>query len=583
MELRKHWWGVTAAGLLLVYLGVSLRAPRSFGVTAFGDITTLILLALATWVMLRNCFPSRGRARAFWILMTVGCALWALNQSLWTYYEVWLRRDIPDPFVGDVVLFLHIVPMMAAVALRPHRSMEDAKPHFNTLNTLMLLLWWVFLYAFVVFPDEYVSLNVAVYSRNYDLLYLLESLALLGVLGTLAATTRGYWRKIYGNLFLGAALYAFSSESMNAAIARNQYYTGSWYDVPFLTSVCWFVWVGLSGRNLDLNPAQEVEGRGRWAALAPRLAMLAILSLPLLGLWTLFFDKAPMHVQHVRLGVTLGAALALGLCVFLKQYLLDHELIRLLEDSHKNFENLQRVQTQLVQQEKLASLGQLVAGAAHEINNPLTAILGYSDLLATHDGIGNEPASMARKIGQHARRTRSLVSDLLSFARQSPAERSLVDVGAVASRAVKMEGLHFEGKKVRVETMIEPDLPPVWGNANQIFQVCVQVLQNAGDALQDVGGGLVEVCVRSENGEVVAKFSDNGPGIREPGKVFDPFYTTKPIGKGTGLGLSASYGIVQDHHGHISCHNRAEGGAVFTLRLPVASQPAMAAVQAAKA
>ncbi|MBZ5707450.1 MAG: HAMP domain-containing histidine kinase [Acidobacteriia bacterium] len=572
-----------SAALLLVYVTVSLSVPRGATLAAFGDITQLLLLFIASVVMAANAVSERGQTRLFWSLMAVGCFMWTVSQGGWVFYEVLLRRDLPDPYFGDIVLFIHVVPFMAALALRPHLAQEERKLYFSTLNFLMLLIWWVFLYAFIVFPDEYVAMNVQTYSRNYDVLYLVENLVLLGALGLLTAGTRGAWRTIYRNLTISMALYTFCSEAMNAAIARGQYYTGSIYDIPFVAGVCWLVWVGLLARKLKPTGEPPPPERSRWMALAPRLAMIAILSLPVMGFWAVFYLDAPIHLRHFRLLVTLAATLVLGICVFIRQYLLDHELMRLLDTSHRSLENLQRLQSQLVQKEKLASLGQLVAGAAHEINNPLAAILGYAELLSSNGTLGSNQVSMAQKIGQQARRTRDLVSDLLSFARQAPAEKALVDLGSLLHRAVQMETLQLEGKKVRVETRTAPDLPRIWGNANQLFQCCLQIIGNAMDALEEVGGGVLTAEARREGDEVVLEFSDSGPGIREPLRVFDPFYTTKPIGKGTGLGLSATYGVVQDHHGQIACHNHPEGGAVFVLHFPVATTATLPEAQAAKA
>ncbi len=156
-----------------------LAVPAGFALLAFGDIAQFLLLFLAFLLMLANAVSNRGQIRLFWGLMALGCLLWSANLALWTLYEVILRRTIPEPFIGDVILFIHVVPFMAAVALRPHQS-EERKLYFSTLNFLMLLVWWVFLYAFIVFPDEYVVLNVAVYSPHYDLLYLVENLAIAG-------------------------------------------------------------------------------------------------------------------------------------------------------------------------------------------------------------------------------------------------------------------------------------------------------------------------------------------------------------------------------------------------------------------
>jgi len=310
--------------------------------------------------------------------------------------------------------------------------------------------------------------------------------------------------------------------------------------------------------------------------LAPRMAMVAILSLPLLGLWVLFFDPEPEKLLNFRILVTLAATLVLGLFVLVKQFLLDRRLIRLLRASQRSYESLERLQSQLVQREKLTSLSQLVAGAAHEINHPLTAILGYSELLAAHPTLQHEQVSLAHKIGQQAHRTRDLVSDLLSFAQQSPAEKALVDLPSVLQRALQVHEVPMRGKDIRVEISFEDDLPRIWGNSNQLLRAFLHLIENAVDALEEVGGGSLFISAHRENEEVLVRVADTGPGMRDPGRVFDPFYTTKPVGKGTGLGLSATYGVVQDHLGEISCYNRPEGGAVFILRFAAAAGAAAA-------
>jgi signal transduction histidine kinase len=580
MTSRRQWRTVGVVGITVIYACVSLSTSAGFGLLAFGDIAQFSLLFLAFLLMSANAVSTRGQTRLFWGLMALGCLLWSADLALWTLYEVILRRAIPDPFIGDAILFVHVVPFMAAVALRPHQS-EERKLYFSTLNFLMMLVWWVFLYAFIVFPDEYVVLNVAVYSPHYDLLYLVENLAFLGVLGMLAWKARGSWKRIYWNLFVASGLYAVSSLALNVAIARGKYHTGSLYDIPFIASVCWMIWAALLARDLKPPSQPAPPELSRWQMLAPRLSMLAMLSLPLMGYWAWFRDTAPPHLRQFRLLVTLAATLVLGLFVFLRQFLMDRELVRLLEESRSGLENMKRLQTELVQREKLASLAQLVSGAAHEINNPLAAILGYSELLAAQADLESNQASMARKIGQQARRTRELVSSLLSFAQQSPGEKTLLDMGSIVQRALQMKMLRTENKNIHLESRIEPDLPQIWGNVNQLFQCCVEIIGNATDALEEVGGGTFSVSVLQEGDELVMEFSDSGPGIRDPQRIFDPFYTTKPVGKGMGLGLSVSYGVVQDHKGQISCKNLLEGGAVFELRFPVAKQPAAKIAEAA--
>ena len=141
--------------------------------------------------MLANAWSERGANRRFWALMGAGCVLWAANQAAWVYCEVVLRTQLPDPWFMDVFLFLHLVPMIAAVGLRPHLAEGERKLHVGALDFLLLLVWWVFLYAFVVFPWQYVSLDVAAYHRNYSFLYVVESSVLVLMLGLAARGAPG--------------------------------------------------------------------------------------------------------------------------------------------------------------------------------------------------------------------------------------------------------------------------------------------------------------------------------------------------------------------------------------------------------
>ncbi|MGB8456532.1 MAG: ATP-binding protein, partial [Candidatus Acidiferrum sp.] len=262
------------------------------------------------------------------------------------------------------------------------------------------------------------------------------------------------------------------------------------------------------------------------------------------------------------------ASIPLALLVFLRTYLADADRTRLLSQSERSIANLQRLQAQIVQSEKLVSLGQLAAGAAHEINNPLTAILGYSDLLADDPALSEKARSTASKIRDQARRTKTLVGNLLSFARQVPAERTLLDINTVVTNAVQLRALDMRSGTVRLELQLESVLPGVRGDGNQLMQVFFNMISNAVDAMESAQGGVLTIKTMRDRAYVVVLFSDTGPGLKDPSRVFDPFYTTKPVGKGTGLGLSICFGIVQEHSGRILCYNRQEGGAVFRVELP---------------
>jgi two-component system NtrC family sensor kinase len=209
--------------------------------------------------------------------------------------------------------------------------------------------------------------------------------------------------------------------------------------------------------------------------------------------------------------------------------------------------------------------------------------VGYSDLLAANEQLDNQHRDFAEKILQQARRTKALVQNLLTFAKQTPLERRAVNINAIVGHALQLHELDFAGKNVQIICRMQADLPAVVGDENQLLQVFLHIMNNGVDAmLEHSGGGTLIVSTDVVNGRVQWTCSDTGPGIADPNRIFDPFFTTKPVGKGTGLGLSASYGIIRDHRGDISCQNRPEGGATFAISLPATEEPAVAANAVAK-
>ena len=556
-------------GLLLAFALAPAVFPNPFVRVAMGDLILLLVIAAALTLCARNAFDSRGHTRLFWSLMATGMAMWCFNQACWVWFEVVARKPVPDPFPGGIVLFLHVVPMMAAVAIRPHQADERDGMLPSALNVVILLVWWVTVYAVFVFPDEYLFTNVAVSDLRWDLLYFVEGVMLIAASGSAFFSSSGAWRELYRNIFFATVLYTFSSEAVKAVMVRG-YRTGGIYDLPYIAAGLGFLWVAIAGRRRlgDTEMRASIPGASR--PVAPLLAKLALLSLPLIGYWALFLSHDPPYLRQVRFTVAMGGVALLAFVIFFQQQLLDQRLLQLLKHSHRSFDNLQRLQGRVIQQAKLASLGELVALAASELEYPLSAILNSSERMAASSNLSREQLSNAQKIGQQARRTRELVNDLLSFAQQTPGEKSPLELKPLLQRAVQMEGFKLDKKKISltVESNDKAPLPRVLGNPNQLLQAFVQIVENAVDALQEIGGGRLQVSLWREGNEVIVQFADSGPGLRDPERVFDPFYTTKPVGKGTGLGLSATYGVIQDHQGQISCYNRPEGGAAFEIRLP---------------
>lgn len=576
MVSRIRVWAAVAALIVAGHFLLSFHAKPSFFLAAFGDLTQATLVLLAVAVTASNAFRNRGNARLFWGLMAAGCSLWAIASASWVYFEVYRGVPVPNPSLVDSVYFVHVVPMIAAVALQPHLERTWRRPALGYLDFVFLVLWWVYLYLFVVIPWEFIFLDASRYGLSFDVLYDVENGVLLVGLLVLWLRTRRVgsareWRWVYLHLFLASFLYSMSSRFINTAIQQGTYFTGSIYDLPLVMGMAWFVGAALLGARTSETASQESLPASPNPVWPARLAMAAILSLPGLALWALLEVRVPPGVQEFRLTVTLAALFVMTFLLFLRQHLLDEELLGLLHASEESVENLKSLQTQLVHSEKMAALGQLVAGAAHEINNPLTAILGYSELLKERHSPSEEARGLADKIHSQGRRIKTLVSDLLSFAKQTPAEKTQLDVNSIVSKAVQLRELNLMGANVRVDMKTDPTLPSIRGDANQILQVCFHIVGNALDALRETGGGVLMVRTSREGSNIVLEFADTGPGLMEPSRIFDPFYSTKPLGKGTGLGLSACYGIVQEHGGQIFAWNRPEGGATFRIELPVAA------------
>jgi two-component system NtrC family sensor kinase len=236
----------------------------------------------------------------------------------------------------------------------------------------------------------------------------------------------------------------------------------------------------------------------------------------------------------------------------------------------------------LVHAEKMAAVGQLVSGVAHEVNNPLTAILGFADLLMENPEMPESARKDLRVILQEAQRTKQIVQNLLSFARQMPPQRNAVQLNAILRRTMQLRSYDFNSHGVDVVEHLDEGLPDVMGDAHQLQQVFLNILNNAYDAVHEVGRpARIEIMSTKAGDAVEVSFRDNGNGIAHADKIFDPFFTTKEIGKGTGLGLSICYGILQEHGGEILCHNNIDRpGATFVVRLPAAPHTASLGVAA---
>ena len=551
----KLW--LMGVGFILASAVVSaLQMPRSFGLTAVSDIIQCLLLVSGTAAFAIAAIRSHGRLRLFWSLSGTGVGLWLAYQLFWTYYEVVLRRDVPDLCAWDIVLFLHLVPLMAAIALRPHVPRDEYAARVGRLDFALLLVWWCYLYVLIVMPWQYAVPDVAAYNRNLNGVYNAEKIVVLAGLLVCWLTSKREWRRLYASLFAMNFCYSFGSTVANLALAQNSYYSGSLYDIPLFAAMASLTWIGLRIRvdKPETDVPQALTAYGVWIA---RCSMIAVFSLPLFAAWSIADAVVPGPIRTFRLVLTLVAGLCLGIMVFARQQLLDYELVRLLNQSRTAFDGLKRLQAQILQSEKLASIGQLVGGAAHELNNPITAMLGYSDLLL-NTPLTAEQRPIAEKIGQYVRRTRSLVASLISFARQSPVPKSPVDLNTLARTAIKLAQPQWEGLQVEMRTHFDPELPKVLGDSNQLLQVCLQLLANCLHVLTERGGKVLTLSTQARAGLCVLQIATE----RLPSSV------SSSRDPESNLALSACQGILQEHRGQLCRESSADGSVNLRVELP---------------
>jgi PAS domain S-box-containing protein len=324
---------------------------------------------------------------------------------------------------------------------------------------------------------------------------------------------------------------------------------------------------GLVGKVLECGRPLAIDDYNRWEGRAESLAeSLAIVGMPI------FWGDRLMAVLDIsdRLPRTFSAGDIALLERFAPLAAAALENNRLVNDLQQQMEQLRATQTQLVQAAKLAAVGELAAGVAHELNNPLTSVLGFAELSLTNPAVGAPLHHDLEVIAREAGRARDIVRNLLDFARQTKPQRLPTDVNHVLKQTLDLIRQHIEKSGVVITEDYAPDVGLLTLDSGQIKQVFLNLITNAAQAMPK--GGTLSLRTARLGDEVAISVSDTGQGIPPEiqGRIFEPFFTTKAVGEGTGLGLSVSFGIIQEHGGRISVESRVGHGSTFTVWLPTA-------------
>ena len=399
-------------------------ARPSFRLTMLGDAFPCVLLVLAILAVRENFRSSPGILDVFWKVFAGGLGLLLLSQLYWLQYD-WLRQySAPTPIPGDSMFVLAHVFFLSALALRPHSSSAGRDLRTRSLDFVLLSVWWLSLYCYVCLPWQVVLHEFAHYNPNYYTLAFAEHLVIIVSLVVLGARRTGLWRKFYLQLMLAFILIGAGNLLLSIAIDRGWYYAGSFYDTPFFLALYLFTVAACFGPSLqpreDTAPNRELK-QSVWTA---RLAMLGVFSLPLIALLGLLERDVPEGVESYRLRVVFVASITLAVLVYWKLSLLTRQLVHLVQLTRDSITKLESVERQATHSEKLVALGRLAAGATHEISNPLTAILGYSELLSDVPSLTEEDRGNALLIQQQVRTAQAAVSSLRNTLRTcaSPAQ-----------------------------------------------------------------------------------------------------------------------------------------------------------------
>jgi len=319
------FWIVTAIALTSVQFIASALLPRGVALSGASDIASALLFLALIIAFFRNAIPTRGRLRVFWIMQTIGWSVALVNQLWWMYYDVILQKQVPMLFAGDVLMFVPGLLMLSGFLLRPHLQQSRRSARLGAVDFLLLVLWWVFLYAYLVSCWQYVSPNEFLYNRNYDNLYLAEIIIVLGVLTQLIRHSAGHWRRFY--LLYGVGiLFNFAWFAIeNRAIEKYAYFVGSWYDGPYLASWAFFMLLAVIGSSLRLDRESD-EHHNHDRSWMTALSIVAVLSLPVMVVIAVLEPGLSASIVHFRVLVTALVMFAMAGLVFLKQQLLHLEL-----------------------------------------------------------------------------------------------------------------------------------------------------------------------------------------------------------------------------------------------------------------
>jgi len=321
-------WSTALIGIVVIKAVLSLAVKPGSFVVSYSGISYLLLLILATCFAMRNGIQNTLRGRLFWTLLATAYGLWAAHQALNLYYQLGLRVEVPDNSVDDSLLFLHVGVLVAAVASLPHRDVSNRKQNTAVANVLFVTFFWIFIYGYAVFPYQYLfsSGTAFSYALRFDILYLLENLAVILTVGALAFRVKVPWKSVYFHLLAASTLYALSSTVANLAIDSGGYVNGKLYGLGLTASVCWFVWIPIFARQVPSPQAKGAPFDSGQSSQASVWAMIVVVIVSIPIVWELFQRNENSGLRTLRVVFAVVMIVCLASTAYIKEHLAKREL-----------------------------------------------------------------------------------------------------------------------------------------------------------------------------------------------------------------------------------------------------------------
>jgi signal transduction histidine kinase/ActR/RegA family two-component response regulator len=579
---------LAGSAFLLVYALASLATGRR--VAALGDVAQLIpplsYAAFTFWLGGR----SRGQVRTFWNLNAVHGVMWAIGQAVWTYLDLW-AGGVGTISPTDPLFFVSSIPLAAALYGRPERDRPRWIIDIVLLDLILIALFSAFIYIYFVVTIVVTDGREDLYNDNFRQMMNARNL-LLAAWATWVwrKAASPQWRRVLGIFAAGLALVFVGGVMMDLVESRGNTGAGSLWDIVYMAPYVVLMVAAATAFDHQLFEPDEAAPALSRLPVVSLIAITLLVAIPTLDMVARQLLDVSSATELMRTRVTVAMMIPFGIVVVVREFLSRRALLRAGQD-------LATTREQLAQKEKLAAVGQLVSGVAHELNNPLQGVLGYAELM-----LADKPAELENEelkaIRDNANRAAGIVRNLLTFAGRTSSARSWQQINGIVRDAIAAREQQLIAAGIDIRLSIAERLPLVYVDQNRLEDVIVNLIENAAAAIASrrEGKSLSRIVPERARGEIAVStrlaheperilvdVADNGSGLKDQDlvRVFDPFFTTREVGKGTGLGLSVCYGIVREHGGHISASNRETGGAVFTVELPVMVESVVAATSAA--